>query len=86
MKMNVQKTALTLGVFLGGVHLLWSVLVLIGWAQPLLNFIFWLHMLQNPYQVTGFDITQALLLIIVTFGVGYAVGWVFATLWNKMHK
>ena len=86
MKLNVQKTALTLGVFLGGFHLLWSVLVLIGWAQPLLNFIFWLHMIQNPYMVTGFDITQALLLIIVTFGVGYMMGWIFAMLWNKMHK
>ena len=85
-ELHTQKVALTVGVFIGGWHLVWSLLILIGLAQPLLNFIFWLHMLANPYQVTGFDITQALLLIIVTFSVGYAGGWVFATLWNTMHK
>lgn len=85
-EMNVQKAALTLGVFIGGWHLVWSVLVLLGWAQPLLDFIFWVHMIANPYQVTGFDLTRAVLLIVVTFAVGYIGGWVFATLWNKMHK
>ena len=85
-ELNAQKTALTVGVFVSGVHVVWSVLVLLGWAQPLLNFIFWLHMLSNPYMVTGFDITRVVLLIIVTFGVGYVGGWVFAMLWNKLHR
>lgn len=86
MKFNVQKTALVLGIFLGLVHVVWSLLVLIGFAQPLLDFIFWVHMLANPYHVTGFTLTQSILLILVTCGVGYLVGYVFAMLWNKMHK
>ena len=85
-EMNVQKAALTLGLFIGGWHLVWSLLILVGWAQPLLDFIFWVHMIANPYQVTGFDLTRAILLMVVTFAVGYVGGWVFATLWNKMHK
>jgi NADH:ubiquinone oxidoreductase subunit 6 (subunit J) len=77
---------MVLGFFLGGAHFLWAILVAIGWGQVLLNFIFWLHMLSNPYQVAAFDFTAALLLVVVTFGVGYVVGWIFASLWNKVHK
>ena len=85
-QLDSKKTALTLGVFVSSVHVVWSILVLLGLAQPLMDFIFWLHMIANPYQVTGFDITRAVLLIVITFGVGYVVGWVFAWLWNKLHK
>jgi len=86
MKLDIYKTALTFGFFLSGVHVIWSVLVLLGWAQPLLDFVFWAHMIANPYTVTGFDITSALTLIVVTFGVGFVVGKIFAYIWNKVHK
>jgi hypothetical protein len=43
-------------------------------------------MISNPYQVTGFNITQSAILIIVTFIFGYIGGWIFAWLWNKMHN
>ncbi len=85
MKLNPGKVALTFGVLLGGGHLLWSLLVALNFAQPLLDFIFSLHMIANPYQVTGFDITKALMLVVITFAVGYGVGYVFATVWNKIH-
>lgn len=86
MKLDANKVGLVLGLMVGGAHLLWAVLVAIGWGQPLLNFIFWLHLLSNPYQVAPFDITAATLLVIITFAVGYIVGWIFATLWNKIYK
>ena len=86
MKLKTQKVAVTVGLFLGGWHLVWSLLVLFGLAQPLLDFIFWAHMIGNPYQVTGFTFTQSATLILVTFVLGYVVGWAFAWLWNKMHK
>ena len=86
MKLNPNKVALTLGVFAGGVHLGWSILVALGLAQPLLDFIFGLHMIANPYQVTGFDITKAGMLVVITFLVGYGVGYIFANVWNKVHE
>jgi len=85
-ELHAQKVALVFGIFLSGWHLIWSLLILIGVAQPLLNFVFWMHMIVNPYQVTGFSLTQAVTLIIITFAVGYVGGWIFALLWNKMHK
>lgn len=86
MKLNPNKVALTTGVFLGGWHLAWSVLVAAGLAQPLLDFVFSLHMIANPYQVTGFDLTKAATLVVITFVVGYVVGYIFAHVWNKVHK
>jgi len=86
MKLDVYKTAMTVGLFFSGVHVVWSLLVILNWGQPLLNFIFWAHMIENPYIVTGFDLTRSLTLIVVTFAVGFVLGKVFALIWNKMHK
>jgi hypothetical protein len=85
-ELNQQKVALTLGLFAAGIHVVWSLLVVLSWAQPILDFIFWLHMVENPYKVAQFNPLAALYLIIVTFVVGYFVGWIFSWLWNKLHK
>jgi hypothetical protein len=52
----------------------------------LLNFVFWLHMLSNPYQVAPFDLAAAVSLLVIAFLVGYVIGWIFSSLWNKLHK
>ena len=85
-ELNTQKTALVVGLFIGGWHLIWSLLIATGLAQLLLDFVYWLHMLNNPFQVAPFNLTRAALLIVVTFVVGCAGGWFFALLWNKLHK
>ena len=82
--MNKNKTALVFGSFFAIVHLIWSVLVALGVAQPLVNFIYSLHMLANPPQVEAFTLGKAAGLVVVTFVVGYALGSLFAWLWNKL--
>ena len=81
-----NKAALVFAILLGGWHLLWSVVVAAGWAQPLINFIFWIHFIRPVYVVENFNIGIALLLIAVTAAIGYAIGWSLAMLWNKLHK
>ncbi len=81
---NPHKAGLALGSLTGGAHIVWSILVLLGWAGPLINFIFWAHMVEPTYQVGVFAWTQAIILIIVTALIGYVVGRVFGLLWNKM--
>jgi len=71
---------------IAGWHLLWSLLVLLGWAQPLLDFIFWAHMIKSIYVVKAFDPIAALTLIVIAFISGYAFGFVGAILWNKLHS
>ena len=85
-KLNIKKTAMTVGVFAGGIHLAWVILIATGVAQPLINFISWAHMISVPYQITGFGLTQAVTLIVLTSLMGFIFGWMFAWVWNKMHK
>ena len=85
-KLETGRVAVVVGLFLSGFHLFWTLLIIAGLAQWLLDFVFWMHMLANPYQVTGFSVTQALTLIVMTFGIGYVGGWIFAWLWNKLHR
>lgn len=86
MKLNEQKTALTLGTFAGVMHAVWSLLVALGLAQTLLDWVYWLHFLQNPFKVRQFDIATAAMLVVIASIVGYIVGLVFATIWNYLHK
>ena len=83
---NSKKLGIVFGAFLGLWHLVWSVLVAIGWAQPLLDFIFRLHMIEPPYRVAQFNLGMAITLIIVTTLVGYVAGFVIGTIWNRVHR
>ncbi len=81
-----KKTALALGFFFAGFHLVWSLLVLFGWAQAVLDFIFWIHMLRAVYLVDTFNLVAALALVVITFFIGALIGFVFAKIWNWLHK
>lgn len=66
------------GVFMGGFHLLWALLIASGLAQPLMDWIFGLHMIQPVYVIAPFNILTAITLVVVTFVVGYVMGSVLA--------
>lgn len=83
---NKNKTGLAIGFFLGFVHLIWGVLVALGIAQVLLDFILKVHMISLPMTVGPFSLTKAIVLIIVTFVIGYIFGWLVAFFWNKNSK
>lgn len=77
------------GLYAGGVmafvHGAWALMVMVGFAQPVLDWIFWLHFMTNPITVEMFALTRAVMLVAFTFAVGYVAGWVGTTLWNMMH-
>lgn len=85
MTLRPHRAGLVLAIFLGGWHLFWAALVAAGWAQPLINFVLWLHFIRPVYVVESFDVGIASLLVGITAGIGYALGWGFAVLWNKLH-
>lgn len=86
MPLNNNKTGLVVGAFLGFWHFLWSLLVAVGLAQPLIDFIYKVHFLNNPFQVAPFGLKRAAALIVITAAVGYIIGWILAFLWNRFHK
>ncbi|MEK7586775.1 MAG: hypothetical protein AAB453_02815 [Patescibacteria group bacterium] len=86
MKIDKNKTGLTFAFLISLMHLFWSILVALGLAQVLLNFVFKIHMLSLPVTVMPFNLTNALMLVVVTFIIGYVFGWLMAFFWNKFFK
>ena len=86
MQIDKNKTGLTFGFLISSLHLFWSLLVVFGLAQGLLNFIMDVHMLDIPITVMPFSLVKAVELIIITFVVGYVFGWLMAFFWNKCFK
>ncbi len=82
-KVEKHKVGLVFGSFLGFFHLVWSLLVALGWAQVSLDFIFKLHMIEPVFKVSAFSFTTAIMLVVVTAVIGYIFGSVAAVLWNK---
>ena len=84
--MDKTRSGFILGAFMGAFHLVWSVLVAVGVAQVILDFIYKIHFLNNPFVVQAFNLGHAALLVLVTTLVGFVAGWVLALLWNLMKK
>lgn len=77
------QTSLIWGLCLSSFHFCWALLVAFGLAQPLLDFIFKLHMLNSPFQVQAFNPLLAIGLIAVTFFIGCLYGAIFYLIKSK---
>lgn len=75
---------LALAGMMGLFHSAWAVLVLVGLAQPLLDFVFCLHMILPVYVISEFSPLTAVELILFTSLVGYVMGWILGDLWNRV--
>ena len=81
-----NKVGLVFAALLGGWHTLWAALVALGWAQAIINFVFWMHFIKPIYVIGEFRAWIALVLIAVTATIGYIMGCILATLWNWIHR
>lgn len=82
---NPNSVGLVFAVVFGGLHLLWSLIVLVGVGQPLYDFIMWAHMIHVPIIIGPFDLVASVILIIVTAVIGYILGNMVARVWNHLH-
>ena len=83
---NPVKVGAVFALFFALWHLFWATLVALGIAQPLLDFVFWMHFINPPYEVEAFDAGRAGILVGVTAAIGMAGGLVGALLWNLFHR
>lgn len=82
----VQRAGIVTGLIFGGWHLIWAALIAGGWAQPVLDFAFWMHQIKPVFVVEPFNALRSVVLIVVTGLIGYVFGSVFAFLWNHLHR
>jgi len=81
-----NKAGLALGTLGAFIHIVWGALVYVGWAQPVLDFAFGMHSVMNPLVVLNFNLIAAIELVAIVFAVWYAVGYLFASVWNCFNR
>lgn len=81
-----MAVAMYTGFFVAGLHLVWSLIVFFGMGQLYLDWILGLHFINNPFMVVPFNFSVMIMLLVVTYVVGFVLGWVGAHCWNKMSK
>jgi hypothetical protein len=86
MAVSPFRLGLMLGALLALFHAAWAAMVAAGFAQPLMDFIFWAHFLTPPYHVEPFALARAAILVAVTFGVGLVLGTIAGLIWNGLVK
>ena len=84
--LNRNKAGLIAGTFIALLHAGWSILVALGFAQGLINFISNLHFMSQNVVIQPFMLGNAVMLVAVTFVVGYLAGCLFATVVNWYNK
>lgn len=80
---NPLKLGAASAVALGGVHLVWAVLVAVGLAQSLLDLIFRLHFILPALSVGAFDLATACGLVALTAAIGFVAGYLLAICINS---
>lgn len=83
---GVKKTGLVIALVLGGMHLGWALLVAVGVAQVVSNFLFRLHFIQPVFVIHPFEPLRALGLVLLSAAIGYCIGVMIALIWNSLHR
>ena len=79
---SIAKTAMAVGTVFAAWHTMWVVLVGLGWATEVLNFVLELHFLKIGFQVASYSAFTAFSLVAITFCAGALLGAIFALVWN----
>ena len=82
---TANKAGLLFAALIGGWHCIWIALVAAGLAQPILDFVFWAHMIRRIYIVESFDPVAAVTLILLTTITSYVIGYSAGIIWNRLH-
>lgn len=75
---HAHTYGLVTGLLLAAMHLGWSLALLLGIAEPLVQFVLRLHMISLPFlHFDPFRADLAIALVLLTGCVGYVLGYTF---------
>lgn len=83
MRLDGIRLGLTLGMVMGVLHLSWAALVASGRAGFVLDYLLSLHSLRAPIEITAFEPSRAVLLVVVAYAAGFVLGLLTALVWNR---
>lgn len=76
-KSRENKVAIAVALFIAALHALWAISVALGVGQAYMDWIFPLHLLNNPFSVMSFSFLNAALLVVVAFVATYLAALLF---------
>ncbi len=76
-KSRESKIAIAVALFVAALHALWAIAIALGIGQTYLDWIFPLHLLNNPFSVMSFSLLNAALLVVVAFLATYIAALLF---------
>ncbi|HEY6048966.1 MAG TPA: hypothetical protein VIV07_07970 [Sphingomicrobium sp.] len=79
---SIAKTAMAVGTVFAASHIMWVVLVGVGWATAVLKFVLEMHFLKINFELAPYSAFTAFSLVAITFCVGALLGAIFALVWN----
>ena len=84
--LHTHKTGIAVAALAVAGHVAWSIVVVLGFGQWWVDFILGLHFMQVPVTILPFNFVTAVELWVVVAIVGYVLGYIFATIWNRVQK
>jgi hypothetical protein len=82
MRIEPIRAGMAFALFLGLFHACWALLVALGMAQPLMDFIFRVHFIVPIYRIEPFEMGRAALLVGFVSILGMLLGWLAVLVWN----
>lgn len=79
---NKNRVGLFFGTIYGLCHLLWVLLLTLGLAQPMMDWLISMHFLNVTYTLNEVMAGKAILGIVMALVWGYIDGFILAALWN----
>ncbi len=83
-KLNPARVSLALGFVVAVYVLLWSIVLAIG-GQAFFDWLLGIHFI-GGLTLKPVTLSTAVFSILYHFVVGAVIGWLFATIWNKVQK
>jgi len=82
--LSAHRAGATVAIFVGGIQVLWSLLVALGLGEILIDFMSALHFVNITFSIAEFNLVTALASVAVKSTAGYFFGLILATIWNKI--